>query len=225
MNKKGLSVFELLIAAAIFAIVLGVVTSYFVNQSRDTRLTQNRNEAQDRTRVVLQLVSQDLLLAGSSRFVRSGQVGQDSAWVSCAPSTPCIVATNNGLTDSFVSRYHTSLYPSGQECRSVGYRFSGTTLQRADVSCAAASTGNIASNQYRDLAQNIIQLQIRYVCGDSGATEVDVPSACNALANPQDRYVRAAFVTVTAQALNTNATYTWQQRIPIRNLKALDEVL
>ncbi|GEM84900.1 prepilin-type cleavage/methylation domain-containing protein [Meiothermus hypogaeus] len=186
---------------------------------------QERNEVQDRARLVLQMVSQDLILAGSSRFIRGNEVRFDAAnWVSCAPGTPCLTGTDDSERDTFVTRYHTSLYPNGQECRSIGYSFSGTTLLRADVPCSQAPTGAIVASSYREFAPDITQLNIRYVCGDAAATEVGLPSGCIAVANPTERFVRAALVTVTATSPQGTYTYTIAQRVPIRNLKT-DEVL
>jgi prepilin-type N-terminal cleavage/methylation domain-containing protein len=225
MRNQGLSILELMVVLAIFGAVLAIATRFFASQSQDTRIIQERNEVQDRARLVLQLVSQDLILAGSSRFIRGNEVRFDAAnWVSCAPGTPCLSGTDNTNNDTFMTRYHTSLYPSGQECRSVGYSFSSTTLLRADVPCSQAPTNNIPASSYREFATGITQLNIRYVCGDSAATEVGLPSGCIAVANPTERFVRAALVTVTAVSPQNTYTYTIAQRVPIRNLKT-DEVL
>lgn len=225
MRAKGLSILELMVVLAIFSAVLAIATRFFAGQSQDARIIQERNEVQDRARLVLQMVSQDLILAGSSRYIRNNEVRFDAAnWVSCAPGTPCLTGTDNTSNDTFVTRYHTSLYPSGQECRSIGYSFSGTTLFRADVPCSQAPTNNIPSSSYREFATHITQLNIRYVCGDAAATEVGLPSGCIAVANPTERFVRAALVTVTAVSPQNTYTYTIAQRVPIRNLKT-DEVL
>jgi type II secretory pathway component PulJ len=220
-----LTILELLVALAIFSSVLAIVTQFFASQTQAARIVQERNEVQDRARLVLQLVSQDLILAGSSRFVRDNRVLFDETnWVSCAPGTPCLTGTDDANRDAFVTRYHTSLFPRGQECRSVGYRFDGTTLLRADVPCSQAPTGQIPPTSYREFAVNITQLNIRYVCGDAAATEVGLPSGCATVRNPQERFVRAALVEVTAVSPQGAFTYTIAQRVPIRNLKT-DEVL
>ncbi len=225
MRPKGLTILELMVALAVFGIVLGLATRFFASQSQDTRIIQARNEVQDRARLVLQLVSQDLILAGSSRFIRNNRILFDEThWVSCAPGTPCLTGTDDSSRDTFTTRYHSSLYPSGQECRAVGYRFDGTTLLRADVPCNQAPTNNIPTSSYRGLAPHITQLNIRYVCGDAAATEVGLPSGCIVVANPTERFVRAALVTVTAVSPQGDYTYTIAQRVPIRNLKT-DEVL
>lgn len=225
MRTRGLTILELMVVLGIFAGVLAIVTRFFASQSQDTRIVQERNEVQDRARLVLQMVSQDLILAGSSRFIRGNEVRFDGThWVSCAPGTPCLTGTDQLERDTIVTRYHTSLYPSGQECRSIGYNFNGTTLLRADVPCSQAPINNIPATSYREFATNITQLNIRYVCGDAAATEVGLPSGCTAVANPTERFVRAALVTVTARAPQGSYTYTIAQRVPIRNLKT-DEVL
>ncbi|GIW28823.1 MAG: hypothetical protein KatS3mg070_2186 [Meiothermus sp.] len=225
MRTYGFTILELLVVLAIFTGVLTIATRFLASQSQDTRIIQERNEVQDRARLVLQMVSQDLILAGSSRYVRNNEVRFDEAnWVSCAPGTPCLSGTDHSERDTFVTRYHTSLYPNGQECRSVGYTFDGTTLLRADVPCSQAPTGLIAASSYREFAPNITQLSIRYVCGDSAATEVGLPSGCTVVTNPTERFVRAALVTITATSPQGTYTYTIAQRVPIRNLKT-DEVL
>lgn len=225
MRTHGFTILELLVVLAIFTGVLTIATRFLASQSQDTRIIQERNEVQDRARLVLQMVSQDLILAGSSRYIRNNEVRFDEAsWVSCAPGTPCLSGTDHSERDTFVTRYHTSLYPSGQECRSVGYAFDETTLLRADVPCSQAPTGAIAASSYREFAPNITQLNITYVCGDAAATEVGLPSGCAVVANPTERFVRAALVTVTAASSQGAYTYTIAQRVPIRNLKT-DEVL
>jgi len=225
MRTQGFTILELLVVLVIFTGVLTIATRFLASQSQDTRIVQERNEVQDRARLVLQMVSQDLILAGSSRFIRGNEVRFDEAnWVSCAPGTPCLTGTNNSERDTFITRYHTSLYPNGQECRAVGYAFSGTTLLRADVPCSQAPTGDIPASSYREFAANITQLNISYVCGDAAATEVGLPSDCGAVVNPTERFVRAALVTVTAASPQGTYTYTIAQRVPIRNLKT-DEVL
>jgi prepilin-type N-terminal cleavage/methylation domain-containing protein len=225
MRTQGFTILELLVVLVIFTGVLTIATRFLASQSQDTRIVQERNEVQDRARLVLQMVSQDLILAGSSRFIRGNEVRFDEAnWVSCAPGTPCLTGTNHSERDTFITRYHTSLYPNGQECRAVGYAFSGTTLLRADVPCSQAPTGAIPASSYREFAANITQLNISYVCGDAAATEVGLPSGCVAVVNPTERFVRAALVTVTAASPQGTYTYTIAQRVPIRNLKT-DEVL
>lgn len=223
MRTHGFTMIELLVVLAVFTGVLTIATRFLASQSQDTRIIQERNEVQDRARLVLQMVSQDLILAGSSRYIRNNEVRFDEAnWVPCAPGTPCLFGTDQGERDTFVTRYHTSLYPSGQECRSVGYAFNGTTLLRADVPCSQAPTGAIAASSYRQFAPNITQLNITYVCGDI-ATKVRLPRGCAAVADPGKRFVQAALVTVTAASPRGTYTYTIAQRAPMRNLKA-DEV-
>jgi len=226
MRTQGFTILELLVVLVIFTGVLTIATRFLASQSQDTRIVQERNEVQDRARLVLQMVSQDLILAGSSRFIRGNEVRFDEAnWVSCAPGTPCLTGDDHSERDTFITRYHTSLYPNGQECRAVGYAFSGTTLLRADVPCSSQDpTGAIPASSYREFAANITQLNISYVCGDAAATEVGLPSGCVAVVNPTERFVRAALVTVTAASPQGTYTYTIAQRVPIRNLKT-DEVL
>jgi len=69
MRTQGFTILELLVVLVIFTGVLTIATRFLASQSQDTRIVQERNEVQDRARLVLQMVSQDLILAGSSRFI------------------------------------------------------------------------------------------------------------------------------------------------------------
>ncbi|AEB11449.1 PilW family protein [Marinithermus hydrothermalis] len=216
-RAHGLTLIELLVALAIFTVVLGVAVTFFAQHAQDTARVQEKNELQDRVRLVMQLITQDLSLAGSSRYVRDGAVRYDTRyWVPCAPDTPCLRGVNdpNGK-DTFEVRYHTSLRPPGKECRVVGYNFDGDTLRRADVPCSTTNTLPPPASAYMPLADGIVALEIRYVCEDGH--EEDTPQGCA-------EFVRAALVRVTGQSAQGRYTFTLEERTPIRNLKT-DQVL
>lgn len=68
--RKGFTLVELLIAAAILVTVLAVALRYFVATAEAGRLTQAKSELQDRVRMVMQVVSGDLQLAGAKYWTQ-----------------------------------------------------------------------------------------------------------------------------------------------------------
>jgi prepilin-type N-terminal cleavage/methylation domain-containing protein len=194
MNRRGFSVVELLVAATILSVVLGLVATYFMQQSDMSRRTQARSEVQDKVRFSMQLVGQDLQMAGSSRYVTgdSGAVNLSVSLPSCSFTT-CLEAVNaaGGANhqDAFNVRYITSLRSAAEACRDVRYRLSGNVLQRSDVTC-----GNNAS--FVDLADNVLALDVVYICSN-GNRYHSLPDAncAGAVAYP-----RSAEITLLARS-------------------------
>jgi prepilin-type N-terminal cleavage/methylation domain-containing protein len=179
MNSKGLTLVELLITMFILSVVLMLTSSYFVSSQELRRNTEARTEAQDKARLLMQAVSQDIELIGSSRYVTvsgtSTTVNSTTAvlpngWVACAAS-PCVapVGTDKGLTaqDSIRGRYISSLQTLSDACRSFAYRFDGSNVQRSDVKCGS-------DDNFVALADNVLALELRYQCSDGAESATPV---------------------------------------------------
>lgn len=69
--RKGFTLVEVLVAMAILVVVLALGVRYFASTGELARNTQARNELQDRVRMVMQLVTADLQMAGA-RYWNSG---------------------------------------------------------------------------------------------------------------------------------------------------------
>lgn len=195
-REAGFTLVELLVAAAIFTVVLGIVTTYLVDHLRLTNTIQARNEVEDKVRSTMQLVAQDLQMAGSSRYSdSSGNVDQSVPLPSCLFSG-CLEPDENGAAsarDTVRMAYVTSLRPTGEACREVAYGFDGSTLQRSDVACGS-------SENLQPFADNILALDIVYVCSNGAAVSVfpdasDCPSSGAAKAYP-----RTAKVTIVGRS-------------------------
>ncbi|WP_243094021.1 prepilin-type N-terminal cleavage/methylation domain-containing protein [Thermus thalpophilus] len=198
MKRHGFTLLELLLATAILVVLGALVARALLDQADLARRTQARNEVQDRARMVLELVKQDLLLAGSSRYVsfNSGAsfipVVSTAAWSgqACSASNPCLqadAANATAVRDRFSVRYVTSLRPSSAACRKVAYSFSGTTLQRSDVACGS-------SDSPQPLADNILALNVVFECANGTTAHGGTPLCSGS-------YPRAAKVTVVASSL------------------------
>ncbi|GEM84062.1 PilW family protein [Meiothermus hypogaeus] len=196
MRRHGFTLVELLIAMGILAGILTLVAIYFGDQRDLTQRTQGRSEVQDRVRMVMQMVTQDLQMVGSRGFLDSS--GNLITTVSSGCSgVSCITSTNTGVQDGFTVQYVTTLRvdSSGnpdptKACRTVSYGFSGNTLQRSDVLCGSAAS-------LVDLAPNILALDIQYQCSNN--TTADTASC------PAGSYPRSARVTVIGQSAATVA--------------------
>lgn len=195
-GRAGFSLVELLVAAAIFTVVLGLVTTYLVDHLRLTNNIQARNEVEDKVRSTMQMLMQDLQMAGSSRYSDAdGNVDEDVTLYSCIFTT-CLEPDTNGASDAQDTvwmEYVTNLRPTGEACRQISYSFSGTTLQRSDVAC-----GQDPNPQA--LAENILALDIVYVC--SNRNEVSVfPDASDCPDSGSDKaYPRTAKVSIVGRS-------------------------
>jgi prepilin-type N-terminal cleavage/methylation domain-containing protein len=192
--RKGFTLLEVLVAAVILAILGSIVARTLVDQADLGRRVQARNEVQDKARMVMELVKQDLFLAGSSRYVTFSGSGNSFAapvtssvpnWTDCS-TNPCLSAdsaNSTTLQDRFSVRYVTSLRDLNQACRKVTYAFSDSTLQRSDVVC----NGN---DSLQPLADQVLALNLRFECSDGASEDAGSPPCSG------NRYPRAALVTV-----------------------------
>ncbi|GIW25588.1 PilW family protein [Meiothermus sp.] len=186
MRRRGFTLVELLIAMGILAGILTLVAVYFGGQRDLTQRTQSRSEVQDRVRMVMQMVAQDLQMVGSRGFLDSS--GNLITTVSSGCSgVNCLSSTNAGVQDGLAVQYVTTLRGSNQACRAVRYAFSGNTLQRSDVPCGSAAS-------LVDLAPNILAMDIQYQCSDNTTSDT---ASC-----PQGSYPRSARVTVIGESMS-----------------------
>lgn len=196
MRRRGFTLVELLIAMGILAGILTLVAVYFGDQRDLTQRTQSRSEVQDRVRMVMQMVTQDLQMVGSRGFLDSS--GNLITTVSSGCSgVNCITSSNAGVQDGFRAQYVTTLRRDlaqqpdpTQACRAVRYAFSGNTLQRSDVPCGSADS-------LVDLAPHILALDIQYQCSNNTTSDTE---SC-----PSGSYPRSARVTVIGQSASTVA--------------------
>lgn len=184
-KRSGFTLLELLVAAAILAVLLSAVAMYFSRQIKLNRAAEAQAQVQDNVRMVMQLVTTDLLQAGSRAYVTTGAVSD--------VKLPSVVLQGGGSTvrDSLDLSYVSSLRSSSDACRAVEYGWSGTTLLRSDQTCP--SDLSFPSPSYSDLASHILVLDLKFQCSD-GTVVAD--------ANCGSSFVRSVDVAVMGQSDN-----------------------
>lgn len=184
-TSAGLTLVELLVAAALMVIVLGIVGVFFARQAGITKTTQTQTSIQDTARAVMQLVTNDLLLAGANQYYPSS-----TSTVSAVTLTGAIPSgTDGGLTDDVTLEYVSSLRPTlAEACRHVEYQMSGSTLERSDVTCGATATFSV-------LAKHVLAFNLLYQCSDNSTAAT--PADC-----PANTYLRAVNVGLMLRSAN-----------------------
>lgn len=214
-RAQGFTLLEMLVAALILAIILGIVAAFFVQQARLNRHTEAGSEAHDKARMVMQLVTTDLHSAGTNIYSdpATGTIETPAVELTACPTdagsglTTCIVGTNGVDTahvqDTIAMDYLTTLQPLSSACREVAYRIDASnTLYRADKACDVTtgavllSTSSLTSD-FAVLAPGILTLDIRYVCSNGNVMDA-IPDTVKCPANTA--YVRSALVSVLAQS-------------------------
>jgi prepilin-type N-terminal cleavage/methylation domain-containing protein len=211
-KQRGFTIVELLISVTILAIVLGIIGTIFAAQVDLNRKKQARSEVQDKVRLVMQLVTQDLQMAGASRYVDNTGTVFAAPILSPCPDDPddatiqtCIKANNSAAQDDVSVAYITSLRDAANACRRVGYALdANSTLQRADQLCDNPTTHLDPADAtdlalYQDLADNIIAFDVQYRCSDSTPIlgypdDVNCPTGVG--------YARSAVVTIVGMSNN-----------------------
>ena len=227
--RKGFTLVELLIAAAILVTVLAVALRYFVATAEAGRLTQAKSELQDRVRMVMQVVSGDLQMAGA-KYWTDGTTSVGFTLVNV------LQGEDGEAKDTLTVRYVTSLRAQEAACRRVDYDFQGDTLRRSDVNITPQSGTECqeGSSDLQPLAEGILALDIQYLCSDGSST--DTPD-CGSDAYPRSARVTVAgysltpvkggggsLTTVTGQTLTCPANrlcYGMTQEVLMPNLKPL----
>lgn len=193
-TKAGITIVELLVASLILVVLLGTLGVFFARQTDLQRRVQARNEVQDRIRVAMQLVTQDLALAGNSTVIDStGARSSGVTWPFCFDGARgCLELANEGPVSSTVQvRYVSSQFPAAEACRDVTYRLSGSTLQRSDVEC-----GDLAA--FVDLAPDVLEFKVSVICSTGTAFDEFPVSGCGSSVS----YGRSALVFIAGQSSN-----------------------
>ncbi|WP_027893809.1 PilW family protein [Calidithermus chliarophilus] len=188
MRRHAFTLIEMLVAMAILGVVMGVVSQYLVRQNELTRQAQAKSEVQDKVRTIMQLITQDLQLAGASQYV-SGN-GATSNLLSC-PGTGCLSGSSSDVKDSLDLSYVTSLRTASEACRRVSYTFSGSTLQRVETTCGSPLPTPV------ELASNILAVDVQYVCSNGNKLN-NYPDTTNC--DPKYAYPRSARVSVVGRS-------------------------
>lgn len=191
MRRSGFTLVEVLVALAILVVILSLAIRYFTSNAELARETQARSELQDRVRMVMQVVTGDLQMAGA-RYWNQG--AQNVGFV--LPVGSVLTGTNNGAKDSLSISYVTSLRRLSEACRRVEYTFQGDTLLRSDVNATPTSGKDctIPSASFQPLADGIAALDVLYLC--SNGQSRDTPD-CGSGAYP-----RSAIVEVVGYSLS-----------------------
>jgi hypothetical protein len=113
-------------------------------------------------------------------------------------ANPCVqlVGADAGTTgqDSVRGRYISSLQTSVNACRVFAYRFDEDTVQRSEITC------NVTNDNFVDLADRVLALNIHYQCSDG--TEVQMPTCTGS------RFLRSAKVQVVVASDNSSSNPT-----------------
>ncbi len=163
MRRKGFTLVEALLALALLVVILGLALRYFTDSAWLSREVQTRGELQDRVRMVMQVVTGDLQMAGAFYWNQAGQ----NVGFSLPPGL-VLQGMDGGPKDSFTVYYVTSLRGLGEACRRVDYAFGGDTLRRSDVNATPAGGKDCTTPPpfFTPLADGIAALDILYVCSD-----------------------------------------------------------
>lgn len=208
-KHRGLTIVELLVAGAVLVVVLGAAGVFFALQVQLQRDVQARNEVQDRVRVVLQLVTQDLALVGNTiRMSEAGSIESGTGFTGCFtqsvdPSDPqpddpesCLeltdVTTALPTTSALRIRYVSSQFPLAESCRDVAYQLAGTVLQRSDVQCGETES-------WIDLAPRVLGFKTIVVCSNNDRFATYPDGGCGGGTS----YARSALISVAAESLGS----------------------
>lgn len=215
-RSGGFSLVEVLVAAAVLIVVLGIVALYFGQQASLSRRTQARSDTQDRARLVMQLVTQDLSLAGAKSYIASDGSLTASASIATCPVytdpnsgndiTPCLLVTDGGNQDSLSMMYVNSLRATSSACRLVAYRFSGNTLERYDASftcntSTALVDTSVSTVTFDPIADDVLAVDVALSCSSattSGTQLSKYPDETQCAYGSS--YPRSATVTVVAES-------------------------
>ena len=202
-STQGFTVIEVLITGLILVVVLGIVSTFLVQQMQLNRTTQARNEVQDKVRQVAEVVAQDLHMAGASRYV--DEDGDSSAGVILAScnfeEVKCLKGEDGGTLDTLEIAYITSLRDDADlSCRNVSYVVADGVLLRSDRRCDPLDpTPSDRTHDHQPFADNILAFDIQYVC--SNAATVDYyPDSSDCPKGTGVTYPRTARFTVVGES-------------------------
>ena len=150
-RTQGLTLIEVLVTSALFALLLGLVSQFFVSQSRAANLQKAQNEANEGTRTALSLIAWDLQNAGY-RVVTS-------------LANPAISVVPNTYQDTLTTRYLDE-EPSINAAQKVRYDIAQgageivTSLRRARFDDALANPPN--GQGLRASVASMVALNVRF---------------------------------------------------------------
>lgn len=216
MRPRAISLVEMLIVLAIMGSIFGIIGSFFAQQRQLSARNAARNEVQDKVKMVMQLLTQDLQLAGSRAVVGASTTINNLSSALTAVNASATVGGVSYSRDQFVVRYYTTLRATNQ-CREVRFGFDPTlpnTLLRDDsAGNCTGSTPNASTAPTNPLADNVLALDIVYVCGNVAATVVGGGSPpCSS------SYARTAKVVVVAQSNDLVPGYQDASQYPTYSL-------
>lgn len=174
-RQAGVTLVELLVVMVVAGILLGTLTAYFAQQTRDSARLQTQHDLDTKVRAVGEMVLQDLQIAGSQAVVlydgspdvkyiglaaQHGWPSQANAQCTSDDRSGCITLSSDSTTTSLL--YATSL-ENAPHCRLVAYRYDADAqvLYRHDDPCDAASG---APPEDLVLADGITKFEIEYHC-------------------------------------------------------------
>lgn len=207
----GFTLVELLVALAVFGVILGFVAVYFRQQTNVAARAQALNDAELAARTVAEGVAQDFQMAGSRATFVGGSVLYQNVATGCAEGvrSGCVVAreyasdgsigtpTTEADINGYAIYYRTSLTPT-ETCRRVDYAFIERVLYRSDVECdEGLATIDLDASAY---AEDIQDFSLSFECSD-GSSYTD-PLDCYEA--EEDAYVRQAEVYVQVQLTGRN---------------------
>lgn len=188
-RQLGFTMVELLIASTIMIVVLSIAGIFLTQQAKMQKSTQNRSELQDRVRVGMQLVTQDLALAGNSAVMGLNGAKLDITWPGCFDgASGCVQVSDAGAT--LKVRYLSSQFASGSECRDVTYRLLETgVFERSDVGCGNGAT-------YVSLADNMVDFTATVHCSNGSDLTAFPSGSCPSVSS----YGRSVTVDLMGQS-------------------------
>lgn len=99
-REAGFTVIELLIASAIFVVIMGALTAYFVSSSRAMSVTEDLSDRQQEVEAAVNIMAYDLALAGYK-----GTTPTDVSRTFTQPSLVVEKAVGGGISDRMIIRY------------------------------------------------------------------------------------------------------------------------
>ncbi len=189
-RSYGVTLIELLITLSLLGILTGIITQFFVSQSRASAQQKAINETNESTRVALALVTWDLQNAGYR--------------VSVSDSSKAVTPNSSAdsYTDYFTTRYFNEASSPG-EAKKVRYDLAVNppNLRRAEFS----DTLTAPPGGMQPAVENIVGLNLRY---ETRADQFVTPSgsSCPSGSTP-----------IVESGATINCSVTWvEQNLPLR---------
>ena len=155
-NKCGFTLIELMIAMAIFSMVMTAVYGVYISSSRTCTLQNASAAAQQSVRLGIELMAQDIRMAGFD------PAGAGNAGIQVATVNKIEVwADRNYDRDTIPSNISGSI--DNADFEMITYELSGTDLQRILYE-------GEANKSIQPLIENVTRLEFEYLDSDSNVT-------------------------------------------------------